>query len=137
MAKKMVMPFFDQQGAIFTNCVLLAITINAAYIVLGIFMKRLKQKRVVVAAAGLCFLRWNNVPVHIAAFLCKWPAKHNIQVLSHHRYSPNIAHADFVLSPKVKDHLDDSTLTQDTLKSTWERAVRTLNTKEFAAAYRR
>jgi hypothetical protein len=39
MAKKMVMPFFDQQGAIFTNCVLLAITAIEAYIVLGIFMK--------------------------------------------------------------------------------------------------
>jgi hypothetical protein len=39
MAKKMVMPFFDQQGVIFTNCVLLVITVNAAYIVLGIFMK--------------------------------------------------------------------------------------------------
>jgi hypothetical protein len=34
----------------------------------------------------------------------------------------------------VKDHLDDITLTQDTLKSTLERAIRTLNTKEFAAA---
>jgi hypothetical protein len=49
----------------------------------------------------------------------------------------NIAHADFFLFPKVKNHLDDITLTQDTLKSTWERAIRTLNTKEFAAAYRR
>jgi hypothetical protein len=88
LAKKMVMPFFGQQGAIFANCVLLAITVNAAYIVLGIFMKRLKQKRVVAAAAGQWFLHWNNAPVHIAAFLCKWPAKHNIQVLSHHRYSP-------------------------------------------------
>jgi hypothetical protein len=48
----MVMPFFDQQGAIFTYCVLLVITVNAAYIVLGIFMKQLKQKRVVVTAAG-------------------------------------------------------------------------------------
>jgi hypothetical protein len=117
--------------------VLLAITGNAAYIVLGIFMKRLKQKRVVAAAAGQWFLRWNNAPVHIAAFLCKQPAKHNIQVLSHHRYSPNIAYADFVLFPKVKDHLDNMTLTQDTLKSTWERAIRTLNTKEFAATNRR
>jgi hypothetical protein len=39
MAKKMVMPFFDQQGAIFTNGVFLVITVNAAYIILGIFMK--------------------------------------------------------------------------------------------------
>jgi hypothetical protein len=39
MAKKMVMKFFDQQGVIFTNCVLLVITVDAAYIVLGISMK--------------------------------------------------------------------------------------------------
>jgi hypothetical protein len=63
--------------------------------------------------------------------------KHNIQVLSHHRYSPNIANADFALFSKVKDHLDVITLAQDTLKSTLERAIRTLNTKEFVAAYRR
>jgi hypothetical protein len=38
MAKKMVMPFFDQQKVKFTNCVLLAITFHVAYIVLGISM---------------------------------------------------------------------------------------------------
>jgi hypothetical protein len=37
----------------------------------------------------------------------------------------------------VKDHLDDITLAQDTLKSTWERAIMTVNTEELAAAYRR
>jgi hypothetical protein len=63
MAKKMVMPFFDQQGVIFTNCVLLVITVHAAYIVLGISMKWLTQKRVVAAAAGQWFLRWNNGPI--------------------------------------------------------------------------
>jgi hypothetical protein len=91
---------------------------------------------VVVAEAGQWFLRWNNGPVHIDSFVCKWPAKHNIQVLSHHGYSPNISYADFDLFPKVKDHLEDITLTQDTLKSTLERAIRTLITEELAAAYR-
>jgi hypothetical protein len=33
--------------------------------------------------------------------------------------------------------MDNITLTQDTLKSTLEWAIRTLNTGEFAAAYRR
>jgi hypothetical protein len=51
--------------------VLLVITVNAAYIVLGIFMKRLKQKRVVAAAAGQWFLCWNNTTVHIATFVSK------------------------------------------------------------------
>jgi hypothetical protein len=36
MEKKMEMPFFDQQGVIFTNFVLLVITDHAACIVLGI-----------------------------------------------------------------------------------------------------
>jgi hypothetical protein len=39
MAKKMVMPLFDQQGVIFTNCVLLVITVHAAFTVLGISVK--------------------------------------------------------------------------------------------------
>jgi hypothetical protein len=47
-----------------------------------------------------------------------------------------LPYADFVLSPQVKDHLDDITLTQDTLKSTLGHTIRTLNTKEFAATYR-
>jgi hypothetical protein len=55
-------------------------------------------------------------------------------VLSHHPFSPNKAYTDFVLFPKVKNHLDDITLTQDTLKSTLERAIRPFNTKQFAAA---
>jgi hypothetical protein len=58
-----------------------------------------------------------------------------MQVLSHHCYSPNIGCEGFVLFLKVKDHLNDITLTQDTLKSTWEQATRTVNTKEFAAAF--
>jgi hypothetical protein len=66
MAKKMVMPFFDQQGVIFTNCVLLFITVNAAFIVLGTYMKQLKQKRVVEAADR----QWFLLSVHIAAFVC-------------------------------------------------------------------
>jgi hypothetical protein len=73
MAKKMVMLFFDQQGVIFSNCVLMVITVNAVYIVLGIFMKRLKQKRGLAAAAGQWFLRWNNAQVNNAASLCRWP----------------------------------------------------------------
>jgi hypothetical protein len=37
----------------------------------------------------------------------------------------------------VKDHLKSITLTQDTFKSTLERAIRISTTEEFAAAYRR
>jgi hypothetical protein len=70
MAKKMVMPFFDQRGQYSPTVCLFDITVNAAYIVLCIFMKQLKQKRVVAAAAGQWCLRWSNAPVHIATFVC-------------------------------------------------------------------
>jgi hypothetical protein len=70
MANKLVMPFFDQLGAIFTNFVLLVIIVNDTYIVLGIYMKQLKQKRVLASAAGQWFLCWNDAPVHIAALVC-------------------------------------------------------------------
>jgi hypothetical protein len=37
----------------------------------------------------------------------------------------------------LNQHLANVTLTQDTFRSTWERAIRTIATDEFAAAYRR
>jgi hypothetical protein len=58
-------------------------------------------------------------------------------VLPHHSYSPDFSLADFFLFPEVKQHLANVTLTQDTFRSTWERAIRTIATDEFAAAYRR
>jgi hypothetical protein len=43
----------------------------------------------------------------------------------------------FFLFPEVKQHLANVTLTLDTFRSSWERAIRTITTDEFAAAYRR
>jgi [histone H3]-lysine36 N-dimethyltransferase SETMAR len=136
--KQMVLAFFDQQGMIFTNYVPLGTTVNAAHIVkiLPIFVKQLKRKRA-TTAAGQWFLHWDNAPVHTAAVVHQWLIKHNIQVLPHPPYSPDLAPADFFLFPKVKEHLADITLTQDTLRSTWERAIRTITAEGFAAAYRR
>jgi hypothetical protein len=39
--------------------------------------------------------------------------------------------------PEVKQHLANVTLTQDTFRSSWERAIRTITTDEFVAAYSR
>jgi hypothetical protein len=35
----------------------------------------------------------------------------------------------------VKQHLANVTLTQDNYRSSWERAIKTITTDEFAAAY--
>jgi hypothetical protein len=57
-------------------------------------------------------------------------------VLPHHSNSLDLSPADFALIPKVKDQLADITLTQGTFNSKLERAIRTIATEEFAAAYR-
>jgi hypothetical protein len=58
-------------------------------------------------------------------------------VLLHHSHSPDFSPADFFLFPEVKQHLANVTLTQDTFRSSWERAISTITTDEFSAAYRR
>jgi hypothetical protein len=45
--------------------------------------------------------------------------------------------AEFFLFLKVKEHLADIPLTQDTFRSNLERAIRTIAIEVFAAAYRR
>jgi hypothetical protein len=44
-------------------------------------------------------------------------------VLPHHSYSPDFSPADFLLFPEVKQHLANITLTLDTFRSSWERAI--------------
>jgi hypothetical protein len=112
----MVLACFDQQGMFFTNCMLLSITANAAYIVkvLGFFLKLLKQKRAAAAAAREWFLCWGNALVNTAAVGRQYLVKHNIQGLPCTLFSPDLAPAGFLLLPKVKDHLAGITLTQDT-----------------------
>jgi hypothetical protein len=44
--------------------------------------------------------------------------------------------AEYFLFLKVKEHLADIPLTQDTFRSNLERAIRTIAIEAFAAAYR-
>jgi hypothetical protein len=55
-------------------------------------------------------------------------------VLLHHSYSPDFSPAEFFLFPEVKQHLANVTQTQGTFRSSWERAIRTITTDEFATA---
>jgi hypothetical protein len=47
-------------------------------------------------------------------------------VLPHHSYSPDFLQADSFIFPEVKQHLANVTLTLDTFRSAWERAIRTI-----------
>jgi hypothetical protein len=82
------------------------------------------------------FLHWDNSPVHTTTIVKTWLAARAIQVLLHPPYLPDLAPADFFLSRKVKEELASVHLTQESLKSTWERVMRTIVRDEFAVAFR-
>jgi len=136
--KQMLIAFFDSKGLIYTHIVARGVTINAAYIVevLGTFLKHFKKKRPVMATQEW-FFHWDNAPVHTTAVVQDWFTAHAIQLLDHPPYSPDLAPADFFLFKKVKEELAGLTLTQQSLKKTWEGVTRGITAEEFAAAFRR
>jgi [histone H3]-lysine36 N-dimethyltransferase SETMAR len=135
--KQMVLAFFDQLGMIFTNSVPLGCQCCQHCQDPSHLCKAAEAEKgddsggTVVSALGQCS------SAHRRRCASWWLIKHNIQVLPHPPYSPDLAPADFFLFPKVKEHLADITLTQDTIRSTWERAISTITAEELAAAYRR
>ncbi len=78
---------------------------------------------------------WDNAPFHTVAVVQDWFAAHNIQRLEHPPYSPDLA--DLFLFRRVKEELAGQSLDEGTLKTTWERAVRSIAVEEFATAFRR
>jgi histone-lysine N-methyltransferase SETMAR len=136
--KQMVMAFFDSRGLIYSHIVPKGAKINATYIVkvLGIFLKKFRQKRPEMAARQW-FFHWDNAPVHTAAVVQAWIAANNVQVLEHPPYSPDLAPADFFLFRRVKEELAGKRLTPETLKKTWDGVTRSIGVDEFAAAFRR
>jgi len=134
--KQMVMAFFDSKGLIYTHIVPRGSTINANYIVmtLGKFMKNLKKKRPIMVEQEW-FFHWDNAPVHTAAVVKDWLAANSVKMLQHPPYSPDLAPADFFLFRRVKEELAGHTLSQDTIKKTWEGVMRTIAVQEFAVAF--
>jgi histone-lysine N-methyltransferase SETMAR len=133
----MILAFFDNKGLVYSHIVARGVPINADYIVkvLGLFMKQLKKKRPVMVAQQWWF-HWDNVQVHTAAVVQEWLAAHNIQVIRHPPYSPDLAPADFLLFWRVNKQLVGLTLDQNTIKKTWEGVTRAIAPEEFATAGR-
>jgi histone-lysine N-methyltransferase SETMAR len=136
--KQMLLAFFDSKGLIYSHIVPKGSTVNSNYIVkaLGNFLKQLKKKRPQMVEQEWWF-HWDNAPVHTAAVVQNWFAAHNIQRLDHPPYSPDLAPADFFLFRRVKEELAGQSLDEGTLKTTWERVVRSIGADEFATAFRR
>jgi histone-lysine N-methyltransferase SETMAR len=136
--KQMLLAFFDSKGLIYMHIVPRGSTVNAAYIVkvLDVFMRHFKKKRPVMAEQPW-FFHWDNAPVHTAAIVQDWLVAHDVQVLRHPPYSPDLAPADFFLFRRVKEELAGITLDHSSLKKEWEGVTRSISAEEFATAFRR
>jgi Transposase (partial DDE domain) len=86
-SKQMILVFFDNKGIIYTNYVPRGTTVTATYIVeaLSRFLVHFRKKRPEMAESEWYF-HWDNAPVHTAAVVQTFIAKHNIQVISHPPY---------------------------------------------------
>ncbi len=93
--KQMILAFFDSKGLVYSHIFARGVPINGNYIVkvLGLFMKQLKKKRLAMVAQQWWF-RWDNAPVHTVAVVQEWLAAHNVQVIRHPPYSPDLAPGD-------------------------------------------
>jgi histone-lysine N-methyltransferase SETMAR len=123
-SKQMLLAFFDSKGLIYTHIVPRGSTVNAAYIVKvpDVFMRHFKKKRPVMAEQPW-FFQWDNAPVHNATIVQDWLVAHDVQVLRHPPYSPDLAPAD-LLFRCVKEELAGVTLDHSTLKKEWEGVTR-------------
>ena len=64
-------------------------------------------------------------------------AKKSVKMIPQAPYSPDLAPADFFLFPKVKTVLGGTLIEGDSVRTAWERAVRTIDTGEFLTAFNR
>jgi histone-lysine N-methyltransferase SETMAR len=130
--------FFDSQGVIYNDYVPKGKTVNSEYIItaLGRFLKTFKQKRQVMASQDW-FLHWDNALAHTATVGQEFLAAKSIKTIAHPPYSPDLAPADYFLFPSVKAELAGVSLNQDTFRTGWMRALRTIRKDDYATAFRR
>ena len=98
-------------------------------------MKRLKQKRPILAAEWDWLFHWDNCPVHKSHLVKEYMDQKGLKVIEHPPYSPDLALADFFLFPKVKSSLAGNTLTAGELKPASEGVTGTLTAADYAGAF--
>ena len=90
--------FFDSQSIVFNHQVLAGTTVNAVYYrkVLQDLLAIIKRKRPQYHQQPFRLLN-DNAPCHTAQLVQQYFEKHNIEILPHPAYSPDLAPCDFFL----------------------------------------
>ena len=117
--------FFDWQGVIHKEFVPEGENINAVYYkgIMERLLNRIRRVRPGMCESGEWFLLHDNVPSHNATIVKQFLVQRKVTVFDHPPYSPDLAHADYFLFPKVKSHLkgrlfDSISVIEKAVKST-------------------
>ena len=105
--KILIIAFFDSTGMIYILWVPTGLTVSKEYYieVLREFRKRFRQKRPTFFESGQWHFHQGNAPVHNSILVTDYLTKMGIKTLPHPSYSPDLAHYDFWLFPKLKEKL--------------------------------
>jgi len=105
--KTMIIIFFDARGIIHHEFVLQGQMVNQeVYIsVLRHMHEALRRHRPDLWASGQWTLLHNNARPHTALSFSRFLTKHNVTVLPHPPYSPDLSPCDFFLFPRLKKRL--------------------------------
>ena len=102
--KTMIMVFFDTRGIVHHELVPQGQTVNQeVYIsVLRRMREALGRRRPDLWASGQWTLLHDNARPHTALSVSRFLTKHNVTVLPHPPYSPDLSPCDFFLFPRLK-----------------------------------
>jgi len=102
--KTMIIDFFDARVVVHHEFVLQGQTVNQeVYIsVIRHMRKALRHRRPDLWASGQWTLLRDNARPHTALSVSRFLTKHNVTVLPHPPYSPNLSPCDFFLFPRLE-----------------------------------
>ena len=125
---------FDIRGIVHYEFVPTGQTVNQVYLleVLKRLREKVRRKQPELFTNNSWILHHDNAPAHTALSVREFLATKQITVLEHPAYSPDLAHSDFFLLPKIKEilkgrHFDDI----DDIRSNTTAALKAIPQNEF------
>lgn len=136
--KTMLIVFFDIKGIVHSEYLPQGSTVNQ-YVYIDI-LRRLKEsirrKRPELSTPGSWKLHHDNAPAHTALRVQDFLAKHQIPVVPHPPYSPDLAPCDFWLFPRLKFHLKGKRFADvEEIKQNTNSELRALVQKDFETCF--
>ena len=115
-------------------------TVNKEYYfeALREFNKRFLGKRPALFKSGQWYFHHDNAPVHNSILVTDYFTKMSIKTIPHRPYSPDLAHCDFCLFPKLKEKLRGCRYeTIEEMKEAVTKVIDTLTQEDFHEAFQK